>query len=92
MKVYIAGKITGDPNYREKFERYAGIIKQSGHIPLSPAVIPDGLPLSDCMRICFAMIDSADMVYFIQDCKDSPGARLELMYCKYIGKPVSFFK
>ena len=41
---------------------------------------------ADYMRICFAMIDCADIVGFLRDWEDSPGARLEQSYCRYIGK------
>lgn len=54
MKVYIAGKITGD---------------------------------SDYMRICFAMMDTAEMVVLLPDYKQSKGAQLEYMWCQYVGKP-----
>lgn len=42
MKVYIAGKITGDPNYREKFQQAADELKGGGHVVMNPAVLPDG--------------------------------------------------
>lgn len=49
MKVYLAGKITGDPNYREKFAAAANLIEnQQNHIralmqandALRPAWVP----------------------------------------------------
>lgn len=86
MKIYIAGKITGDPNYREKFARAADKICAIGDVPLNPAMLPAGLTNADYMRICFTMIDSCDWVYLLPDCADSPGARLEMAYCDYIGK------
>lgn len=91
MKIYIAGKITGDPNYKEKFASYAERVEQNGHIALNPAESPEGMLPSDYMRLCFAMIDICDKAYFMPDYVDSQGAQLELMYCRYIGKPVEFF-
>lgn len=91
LKVYIAGKITGDPNYREKFEEAQKGIEAIGHIVLSPATLPAGMSAADYMRICFAMIDTADTVIFLEDYIKSGGATLEYEYCKYIGKPVQFF-
>lgn len=60
MKVYIAGKITGDPNYKGKFAAEAEKIRAAGHIALNPAELPEGMEPGDYMRICFAMIDVAD--------------------------------
>ena len=86
MKVYIAGKITGDWQYREKFESAAELLRREGHVVLNPAVLPDGMSDADYMRICFSMIDVADRVVLLPDYKDSPGARLEKEYCRYIRK------
>ena len=86
MKVYIAGKITGDPGYRDKFAAEEIQLGGQGHTVLNPAELPEGMATADYMRICFAMIDVADAVVFLQDAKDSAGARLEMAYCEYIGK------
>ena len=86
MKVYIAGKITGDPNYRKKFKDAAADITRGGHILLNPADLPKGMRPKDYMRICFAMIDVADAVVFLPDAAESAGARLEMAYCEYIEK------
>ena len=40
MKVYIAGKITGNPNYREEFAAAERKVRALGDIPLNPAVLP----------------------------------------------------
>lgn len=86
MKVYIAGKITGDPDYRAKFKTAQMLLEGMGHIVLNPATLPGGMTNADYMRICFAMIDTADAVAFLQDWRDSPGACLERSYCVQIGK------
>ena len=91
MKVYIAGKITGDPKCREKFKEAAADIARGGHIPLNPADLPKGMRPKDYMCICFAMIDVADLVVFLPDAEDSAGARLEKAYCEYIGKEMEFW-
>lgn len=86
MKVYIAGKITGDPGYRDKFAAAEIQLGWRGHTVLNPAELPGGMSREDYMRICFAMIDVADAVVFLPDAKDSAGARLERAYCEYIEK------
>lgn len=86
MKVYIAGKITGDPGYLDKFAAAEIQLGGQGHTVLNPAELPEGMAPEDYMRICFAMIDVADSVVFLPDAAESAGARLERAYCEYIGK------
>ena len=86
MKVYIAGKITGDPGYRDKFAAAEIQLGWQGTTVLNPAELPEGMAPADYMRICFAMIDVADAVVFLPDAAESAGARLEREYCKYVGK------
>lgn len=86
MKVYIAGKITGDPGYRYHFHKAEAELYKRGDIPINPAALPEGMAPADYMRICLAMIDVADIVVFLPSAKDSAGARLERAYCEYIGK------
>ena len=87
MKVYLAGKITGDPNYREKFAAAVKKLEErAGVTVISPAVTPEGLKKADYMRICFAMLESADAAVFLPDWEDSPGAQLEKHWCEYVGK------
>lgn len=91
MKVYLAGKITGDQNYREKFAAAAKKLEErAGVTVISPAVTPEGLKKADYMRICFAMLESADTAVFLPDWEDSPGAQLEKHWCEYVGKKMVF--
>lgn len=85
MKIYIAGKITGNKNYKDLFAQAERTYSKS-FIVLNPATLPEGMSAADYMRICFAMIDAADCVAFLPGWKTSPGARLERAYCSYIGK------
>lgn len=91
MKAYLAGKITGDKKYKDKFAEAAAALRQSGFdVIISPAILPEGMQNADYMRICFAMIDSADVVAFIPDWTDSRGANLENAYCQYISKQIFY--
>lgn len=53
---------------------------------LNPAWMPQGMQPADYMRMCFAMIDTADAVAFLPGFSKSPGARLEAEYCFYTDK------
>ena len=84
MKVYLAGKITGDQNYREKFAAAAKKLEErAGVTVISPKK-------ADYMRVCFAMLESADTAVFLPDWEDSPGAQLEKHWCEYVGKKMVF--
>lgn len=91
MKVYIAGKITGDPRYRDKFAAAEIQLGWQGNTVLNPAELPEGMTPADSHVICLAMIDVADSVVFLPDAKDSAGARLEKAYCEYVGKEMEFW-
>ncbi len=90
MKIYIAGKITGDKYYKRKFREVENMLRGHGHIVISPTVLADGMTTADYMRICFAMIDTADAVFFLPDWTQSKGAQLEMAYCQYIGKEIYY--
>lgn len=85
--VYISGPITGVDKYWEPFEKAEEDLIALGYIPLSPARLPQGMTNEQYMRICFAMIDSADAV-LVLTYRYSAGTGLECDYCNYIGKPV----
>lgn len=87
MKViYIAGKITGNPDYKREFNQMENRLQVAGYTVLNPAHLPEGLSPAQYMRICFAMIDDADAVLLLPNWQRSPGARLEADYCLYTDK------
>ena len=91
-KIYIAGKITGDPNYKAKFAAATDFYTKRGYTVLNPAVLPEGMLPADYMRICFAMIDTADAVALLPDYKKSAGAELEHAYCCYTDKSIRYLE
>ena len=88
MIIYFAGKITGDPEYRKQFAAAKKRLERAGHIILNPAELPEGISPAAYMRICFAMIDTADELRALPGWNYSRGARLEISYAEYIGKTV----
>lgn len=99
MTVYLSGGITGREDYKSEFKeakrRIAdGEICSVGIIPtsivLNPAELPRGLSDWQYMRICFSMIDCADVVIALLSGRESRNARLEHDYAKYIGKRIIY--
>ena len=90
MKVYIAGKITGNPNYKRQFAKAERELKTQGHTTMNPAVLPDGFEHHEYMKICFSMIDICDSVFFLSNWNDSIGAQMEHIYARATGKGLLF--
>lgn len=90
MKIYISGKITGDKHYKAKFREAEKRLAAAGHTVLNPANQPVGLRPADYMRVCFAMMETADVVLFLRDYQESRGAMLEWAWCQYVGKATCF--
>ena len=90
MKIYIAGKITGEPNYKETFKIVENDLLEAGHTVLNPSILPLGFEHEEYMHICYAMIDVCDSVYMLSNWKDSKGAKLEQNYALDQGKLVAY--
>ena len=89
MKIYISGKIAGDPDYKGKFARAAAQLERLGATVINPATAPEGLTKLDYMRICFAEMEAVDYVVFLPDWVESAGASLERAWCDYVGVPAA---
>ena len=90
--VYIAGKIAGDPDYKQKFGAAAETLEAMGLIVLNPAILPEGMNPEDYMRICLAMVESAHSVIFLPGWELSAGAQVERMWARYARRPCFEFR
>jgi hypothetical protein len=89
--VYIAGKISGDPDYRAKFNRARRMLTDLGFRPvINPAELPDGISYERCMKICFAMLDACEAVAFLPNWRESKGAVREFARALLKGKRIVF--
>ncbi|WP_129991868.1 DUF4406 domain-containing protein [Rahnella sp. CFA14(1/10)] len=78
MKVYIAGPMTGLPHFnRPAFQQAAINLSFEKHLPLNPAILPDGLTEADYMAIALTMLQRAEAIYLLSGWQFSAGARAE---------------
>ena len=97
MKIYIAGKVTGEMPIPVNYKfGYAGTkLKEKGHKVINPVVLLQsmknaGFDYEDLMAMCFKAIDICDAVYVLSDWHDSPGARREHEYAINSGKEIIY--
>lgn len=91
MKLFIIGKITGDKDYKQKFDKVAEELTKQGHTVLNPAILPaEGFEHEQYLHITFAMIDVCEGVYVLEDWVDSAGALMETRYAADTQKSVTF--
>lgn len=85
MKIYLSGKITGDSNYRQKFNAMAEELLSYGYVVFNPAILPDGFEYEDYMDLDLLILSRCDAVFLLRDWKNSPGAKREVEEVKRLG-------
>lgn len=92
MIIYLAGKITGDNNYKAKFKRYELKYRLQGYTVLNPAILPysDTISYDAYMRMSQAMLKECDIIVMLPDYKDSKGALQELEWALLQEKEVIY--
>lgn len=90
MKIYIAGRITGDKNYKEKFDNAEKMLKEQGHIIMNPSILPLGFNYEDYMTIGFEMLNACDAIYMIPGWFCSGGAKREWLHAKETHKIIMY--
>ena len=91
MKIYIAGAITDDPDYQDKFDKAEAELTALGYTVLKPSVLPsDGFSHEEYITITKAMISVCEGVYFLADWVHSKGCLIELDYALANNKKLFF--
>lgn len=84
MKVYIAGKVTNNPDYINQFAEAEEELKASGHTVLNP-VKNKGFSYKDCIDMGLCELMKCDGIYMLDGWIGSSGARLEYLYALVTG-------
>ena len=90
MKIYIAGKITGDPDYKVKFDDVEAVLVNKGHSVMNPARLGNYEEFSwdDYMEVASAMQKVCEATVLLPDWQDSKGARIELHTAEQLGHKI----
>jgi len=75
---YIAGKITGDENYKQKFDDAEKLLLEKGFNPVNPTKLCNPKwTYKKQMRECLLTLMECDAIYLLDDWINSPGATTE---------------
>lgn len=90
MKVYISGKITGLPNYRDIFAQAERDLLAAGLQPINPAELElqEGATWADYMRADIKVLCDCDAIYMLDNWRRSRGARAEHNLAKALGMQI----
>lgn len=104
MKIFISGKITGEP-IAECFEKFrqasdswtrtrAAIIKKKV-VAMNPLMLPGicfDIEHGEAMNICFDALAKCDAIFMLKDWKQSKGAQMEHEKAKSLGLEIHYEK
>jgi hypothetical protein len=90
VKIYIAGPITGDPNYKDKFLTAEQVLAAKGHTVWNPANNPEGFAHHEYMTVCLPAVQFCDAVLMLPGWKKSVGALQEYAHAIQYKKRILF--
>lgn len=79
MKIYIAGPITNDPNYKERFAKAEQKLIKNGHAVINP-VKNLGFTYKEYIDMGLCELMRCDAIYLLDGYVKSDGAMLEYGY------------
>lgn len=89
-RIYIAGPVTGVPDYLDNFQRAERALRAKGYEPVSPVAdgLVDGWTYRDYINRGFRLLMDCDGILLLPGYMDSKGAALELHYALAVGMEV----
>lgn len=93
MKIYISGKMTGNPDYKDEFFEAENWLISQGYKPINPSnmdIIFPELNYQEFMALDYKLIEMCDGIFMIHNWQRSKGACAELTYAKSLGKKIIY--
>ncbi len=84
MKIYIAGSITNDPNYKEHFAAAEKRLLEEGHLAVNPAKNV-GFDYKEYIDLGLYELMHCEAIYLLDGYESSRGANLEYHYALTTG-------
>lgn len=96
MKIYIAGPIASDSNFKQKFDAAESFLRKSGYEVVNPTV-PDEKPSwedfpswGDWMKRDIPKLLECEAIYMLPNWHTSRGASLEFYIARELGMTIYF--
>lgn len=90
-RIYISGKISGDEeNFAQKFAAKEKELTEQGYLVFNPVKHPDMFTWEQFLELDLLALKFCDSVYFLNDWKDSRGAKIEYDEAVKLGKELLF--
>ena len=88
-KVYIAGPITNDPDYKIKFDTIAKYLTNAGYKVFNPTSAPVGLTYKEYVDLGLELLMHCDCMCILPYKENSSsGVMLEKHYAELVGLPI----
>ena len=89
MKIYIAGSITNNPEYKEQFAAAEKKLITEGHAVINP-VKNAGFEYKEYIDMGLCELMRCDAIYLLSGWEKSNGARLEIIYASTVGLQIIY--
>lgn len=91
--IYLSGRITDQEDYKKNFAEAEDFLKPMGYVIINPAEldeVAEDLTYEQYMKICYRLVEIADIIFMVSGWQKSKGANAELSYAKSLGKKVMY--